>query len=258
MRSPSTQNNFLTNSIIWFSKILAVSKHVPKIPQSLATSSSGWFTVWAPVRGFHRKGDISLNMFITSLRASELSPASFPCHGWVFELQSLTHSLNWFGQCLLVSESRDVTDVDGKEDQATMAVGWKRGVLEVLLALCPLTTLFCFFWDRITPSSRARTITPWVAQTDLGLNMQSKMPLNARFCCVSLPNSRSIDMLSLAHFICSFLFFFAFIKLYEVCEQHGTQRGNAICLRSYFKMFGNGGSKPVISDIKWVQWTRPL
>lgn len=86
--------------------------------------------------------------------------------------------------------------------------GGKRGVLEVLLALCPLTTLFCFFfWDRITPSSWARTITPWVAQADLGLIMQSRMPLNARFCCVSLPSSRSIDMLSLAHFICSFLFF---------------------------------------------------
>lgn len=127
MRSPRTQNNFLTNSIIWFLKIIAVSKHAPKIPHSLATFPSGWFTVWAPDRGFHRKGDISLNMFIISLRASELSPASFPCHGWVFELQSLIHSLNWFSQCLLVSNSRDVTDADGKEDQATMLVGWEKG-----------------------------------------------------------------------------------------------------------------------------------
>ena len=75
-----------------------------------------------------------MNKFITSLRASELSPASFSCHGCVSELQSLIHSLDWFGWCLLVSDSRDVTDADGKEDQATMPVKWKRGVREVLLA----------------------------------------------------------------------------------------------------------------------------
>lgn len=148
MRSSRTQNNFLTNSIIWFLKILAVSKHVPKFPQSLTTSSSGRFTVRAPDRGFHRKGGSSLNKFTTSLRASELSPASFSCHGWVSELQSLIHSLDWFSRCLLVSDSRDVTEADGKEDQATMPVKWKRGVLEVLLALCPLTTLyFAFFFE---------------------------------------------------------------------------------------------------------------